>query len=107
MDSAIRTISSLFALAAFGVGIVAGVWAHNSASTVLSNALICMVLCRVLGWFVAQVAVRITEREIAMYHQDNPIPDVHSAMASSTEAAPLLVEPVAESTKSSQTAHRT
>lgn len=104
MDSAIKTISSLFALAAFGIAIVAGVMAHNSASTVLSNALICMVLCRVFGFFIGLAAVRVTSTEIAAFHAANPIPDVHAALSSSSDEPQISTLDPAVSTMSSQSA---
>lgn len=102
MDSAIKTISSLFALSAFGIAVVAGIAAGNSASAILANALFCMVLCRILGGLIGIAAARVTASEIATFHAANPIPDVNAALSNSSEDP---VAPSAEpnvSTKSSQ-----
>ena len=102
MDSAIKTISSLFALAAFGIAVVSGIAAKNSASTVLSNALICMVLCRVLGWFLGATAVKVATNEILAYHRNNPIPDMSTALSGGGGEAARTGGSESESTKSSQ-----
>jgi hypothetical protein len=102
MDSAIKTISSLFALASFAIALVAGILAQNTPATILSNALICMVLCRILGWFLGAAAVRVSEAELRAYHAANPIPDVSAALSISTSQPEAPSDDPVLSTKTSQ-----
>ncbi len=102
MDSAIKTISALFALSAFAIALVAGILAKNSPATILSNALICMVLCRILGWFLGAAAVRVSEAELRAYHAANPIPDVSAALSDSTSTLDAPHDQPVLSTKTSQ-----
>lgn len=102
MDSATKTISSFFALSAFAVAIVVGILAHNSPATVLSNALICMILCRIAGAFVGVIALRVVNAERQAYRAAHPIPDVNATLAMSADSGVAQPQPPADSTNSSQ-----
>lgn len=102
MDSPTKTISSLFALSAFAIAIVAGIIARNPPATVLSNALICMVLCRVFGALVGLAALRVVHAELHAFRAAHPIPDVNAVLAPPTDSGPLPSPPPALSTNSSQ-----
>lgn len=73
--STVKVIAGCFALAAFGVAVVAGLSSDNSTERILSRALICMTLCYPIGWIIGLICQRIIEEHIHVHEQANPAPD--------------------------------
>jgi hypothetical protein len=74
-----KMVAAVFALCAFTVAIVAGMATGNPSEAVLTNALICLVLCHVLGLFVGAVGERALAETVAAHKAANPIPGGESA----------------------------
>lgn len=69
-----KVIASCFALAAFAVAVVAGMAGDNSASHVLSRALIAMILCYPVGLLVGIVCERVIAERVDEHVRDHPLP---------------------------------
>jgi tetrahydromethanopterin S-methyltransferase subunit C len=71
---ATRVIAASLALAAFAVAIVSGLAAGNPARIVLLNAVVCMIVCQILGLFVGVLAERAVSEHVADYKSARPVP---------------------------------
>lgn len=60
-----KLIGASFALTGFSVAVVAGLMSGNPAVTILTRALVALVVCRLLGAFLGYVGDRITQEATA------------------------------------------
>jgi len=74
-------IGALFALAAFVVAIVAGLYSHNSASTILVRSLLVMVGCYPVGLVIGLVSQWVIDAHVKQFVESNPVPDIDDAVA--------------------------
>ncbi|MDX2018331.1 MAG: hypothetical protein SFY95_11930 [Planctomycetota bacterium] len=61
MFSPSKVIAGISGLAGFSVAIFAGLMAQNPATTVLTNALVAMVICQFVGWALGLVGERVIQ----------------------------------------------
>ena len=87
-----RVIAGSFALIAFALAIVMGLYADNSVSTTLGRALVMMGLSYVVGLMVAVVAFRAMNDHFDRYKAAHPMPRFRD------EEEPIEVEVVSENT---------
>ena len=69
-----NTIAGCFALAAFTVAIIAGLAAANPAVSVLSRAIVAMLVCYPIGLMVGMIALRIVSDHVEAHEASNPLP---------------------------------
>lgn len=69
-----NTIAGCFALAAFTVATLSGLAAGNPASSVLSRALIAMVVCYPIGIVVGLIAHRLVAEHVAAHLAEHSDP---------------------------------
>lgn len=84
--SMVKVIAGCFSLAAFGVAVVAGLASDNPTLTILTRALICMIVCYPIGWLIGMICQRIIEDHIHIHKQANPAPDSLAEFPVSSEA---------------------
>ncbi len=70
-----KVIAGCFALAAFAVSLMAGVWGGDPAFTVLTRSLIIMMVCYPIGYIVGLICAQVIERHVKDYVEANPAPD--------------------------------
>ncbi len=85
-----RVIAGSFALIAFALAIVMGMYADNSVATTLGRALVMMGMSYVVGLLVAVVGFRAVNDHFDRYKQQNPMPRFRD------EEEPIEVEVVSE-----------
>lgn len=83
---ATKVIAASLALSAFAIAIIAGLVAGNPARTILFNAVVCMILCQLLGMFIGVIAERAVTEHLAAYKSANPVPDAASATSAPPRA---------------------
>lgn len=71
-----QVIACCLALSAHAVAIVVGLGAGNDATTVLSRALIALVLGYVVGQMIAGAFSHVAREHLSHYRQSHPIPDL-------------------------------
>lgn len=86
-----RVIAGSFALIAFALAIVMGMYADNSISTTLGRALVMMGVSYVVGLIVAAVGFRAVNDHFDSYKRANPMPRFR-------DEEPIDVEVVSENT---------
>lgn len=74
MNNPTRLISGIVALAGFVVAVVVGLAADNSASVVLTRALMAMLACNLVGSVIGAIAHRTGALHVEQYKKDTPIP---------------------------------
>ena len=84
-----RVIASSFALIAFALAIVMGLYVGNEAIAILSRALLVMFISYWVGMCVGAVGHRAIQEHLNRYRLDNPIPrlDDNHDIISGTDAA--------------------
>lgn len=80
-----RAVAATFALASFAIAIVAGLAVGNDALHVLSTALICMIICQIVGLLVGAGCERAVTDFVEQYKESTPVPDPSSGGRKSTE----------------------
>lgn len=60
-----RLIGASFALTGFSVAVVAGLMSHNPALTIVTRAIVVMLVCRALGAFFGYVGERVAVDAVA------------------------------------------
>jgi len=73
-----KVVATVFALSAFAVAVIAGLYAGNAAGTVLWRAIIAMLVCQVLGMFAGSLIERIITEHAARYSAEHPVPRLPS-----------------------------
>jgi hypothetical protein len=74
LNNEARVVASVFALSAFAIAIVAGMYAGNDAGVVLGRAVLAMVVCQAVGTIAGSIVQRVITDHEARYKIDNPIP---------------------------------
>lgn len=69
-----RIVAACFALAAFALALLSGLFAGNPTSTVLTNALFWLTACYILGLVIARIANTAVTERLAAYRDERPIP---------------------------------
>jgi hypothetical protein len=75
------TIAGCFALGAFTIAILSGLWAGRSASGILEAALVCMLLCYLVGLAVGKTAEVAVREHVERFVEENEAPDSREAEA--------------------------
>lgn len=75
------TIAGCYALGAFTIAILSGLWAGRSASDILTTALIGLTCCYVIGLLVGKVAEIAVRDHVERYESENIAPDSSEAEA--------------------------
>lgn len=81
MNNPPRVISSLIALAGFLVALVAGLAVDNPPGVILTNALACMIGCKLLGAALGSLAHSMVTQHVERYRAQTPIPATAPARA--------------------------
>jgi O-antigen/teichoic acid export membrane protein len=92
-------IAGCFAMAAFAVAVLSGLFIDNPASEVLTRALLCLIMSYPIGLIVGMVCQRVLSAHVAAHKQANPSPDspgagaasLAPAGASSAEEEPIVI----------------
>ena len=66
------TIAGLFALSAFAVAILAGLASDNSAQSVLTRALLAMLVCYPIGLAVGMIAFQLVDEHVEAHREAHP-----------------------------------
>jgi tetrahydromethanopterin S-methyltransferase subunit C len=70
---ATKVISASFGLSAFTVATVIGLWIDNPAHTILSRALVSMLVCQAIGLIIGAISERTATEAIAQYQKANAV----------------------------------
>lgn len=70
-----RVIAACVALAAFAVAILAGLAGGSPSLTVLSRAVVAMMLCYPVGLIIGMVCDHVIRLHLQDYQKQKPIPD--------------------------------
>ncbi|MFI4898267.1 MAG: hypothetical protein ACIARR_10625 [Phycisphaerales bacterium JB059] len=73
-DSPTRTISAVMGLTAFSLALIAGWAVHNPLDTVLTRAIIAMVVCYAVGQVIGWAASLVVREHLAQHRAANPVP---------------------------------
>jgi hypothetical protein len=71
-----RIISAVTALGAFCVALLAGLGAGNPATTVITHALVAMMVCQVMGLAAGEILAWVRRLHLEEHARRNPVPDV-------------------------------
>jgi putative Mn2+ efflux pump MntP len=74
-----KLIAVTFALCGFAVAVLSGLSAGNSASRVLTTALVSMVVCQLAGLFVGSIGERVVNEHMESYRRAHSIGAEESA----------------------------
>ncbi len=74
-------IGALFALAAFVVAIIAGLYSHNSASTILVRGLLVMAGCYPVGLVIGVISQWVIDAHVKEFVESNPVPELDETAA--------------------------
>ena len=69
-----KVIAAIGGLAAFAIALVAGLAADNPADVVLFRALVALLVCNVVGWFIGLIGERTIREALDQHARSNPIP---------------------------------
>lgn len=69
-----KTISAVMGLAAFAIAMIAGWAALNPLDTILSRAIVAMVVCYAVGQVLGWAATKAASEHMTRYRADRPIP---------------------------------
>lgn len=107
-------IAVCFALTGFTAAVLIGwLYAHNSASVILSRAIGIMLVCYVIGRILGGIAQQVIEQEIVAYRKAHPIPsdEIEADAAEPASAAPAQsanqpreAQPAADASRASSAA---
>ena len=89
-----KLIASSLALLAFAAAVVAGLIVDNPATTIISRALIAMILCYIAGSAIGAVAQRALEEHVEQYKRAHPLDSEADELA--PPAAPAAQPPSME-----------
>ncbi|MEO1584438.1 MAG: hypothetical protein AAFR96_07695 [Planctomycetota bacterium] len=82
-----RVYASVAGLAGFVVAILSGINAENAASSILADAIVCMIACYLVGTALGALAQHAVAAHLVRMKREQPIP----------EAAPMIVAEEARS----------
>jgi ABC-type uncharacterized transport system permease subunit len=82
------TIAGCYALGAFTIAILSGLWAGRAASEILTTALISLICCYMVGLLVGKTAEVAVHDHVERYESENVAPDSSKAEAALHHAAP-------------------
>lgn len=87
-------IGALFALAAFVVAIIAGLYSWNSAGTILLRGVGAMIVCYPIGLLVGVISQWVIAGHVQEYVESNPVPEFDESVASAatTDGTEVHVE---------------
>ena len=74
-----KVIAFIFALTAFAVAIVAGMFGGDPAESVLARALIVLVVCHLVGAALGSTVNHVLNEFLKKYETDHPVPEVPAA----------------------------
>ena len=83
-----RVIAGSFALAAFAVAVLSGLFSDNPASAVLGRAVMSMVVCYPIGLMAGMLCERVITAHVEAHRQSHPAPDSASLAPAGGAAAP-------------------
>lgn len=87
-----KLIAATLGLCAFAIAIIAGLAAGNAAPRVLSQAIVCMVVCQMIGWGVGMAGERVVSEYLESYRAARPLPDAAAAAGSKSESQTIRPE---------------
>ncbi len=70
-----RVIAGCFAMSAFSIAIISGIFAGNSATMVLSRALVCLFGAYLLGLLAGEILAFAIRDHLRRYLAEHPVPD--------------------------------
>lgn len=70
-----RVIAGCFAMSAFSIAVISGIFAGNPATTVLSKALICLFGAYLLGLIAGEILAFAIRDHLRQYVAEHPIPN--------------------------------
>lgn len=82
-----KVIAGCCGLAAFAIAVVAGLAADNPVDTILTRAMMGMILAWIIGGAVGMAAETAVNDALRSYKQANPLPDASAALAGPTQAS--------------------
>ncbi len=85
-ESPTKIISAIMGLTAFALAALAGWSAHNPLPTILTRAIIAMVVCFAVGQVLGWAATRLAREHMDDYRSRNPIPTTASSKAPRPDA---------------------
>ncbi len=88
MERPAPAIACCFALAAHAIAIVAGIAARNDATTVLSRAILALVIAYIVGQIIATILEHVAREHVETYTRQHPVPDFDEIASESNEAIP-------------------
>ncbi len=75
-----RVIAGTFGMAAFAVALVSGLWVGNPAASILSRALVSLMLCYAMGTLVGAICEHVVREHLARYKATHPVPKADNAL---------------------------
>lgn len=81
MNQLSKLFGSVFGLSAFSVAVIAGISSGNGASQVLLNAIVCMMICYVVGTMLGMIAERTVAEHASGYAAARTIPTMPKVTA--------------------------
>jgi len=75
------TIAGCYALGAFTIAIISGLWAGRGAPDILATALTSLLVCYVVGLVVGKTAEVAVREHVERYVENNEAPDSSEAEA--------------------------
>jgi hypothetical protein len=81
------TIAGCYALGAFTIAIISGLYAGRSASGILETAIVSMLVCYIVGLAVGKVAEVAVREHVERFVEENEAPDSREAEAALHRAA--------------------
>ncbi|MCA9279203.1 MAG: hypothetical protein H6815_14595 [Phycisphaeraceae bacterium] len=81
-----RVVAAAFALSAFSVAVLSGIWASNPTGYVLKVALASSFLCYFAGLIIGSIGERAALGHIRDFEKNNPVPDVEAEIAAALQS---------------------
>jgi hypothetical protein len=81
-----RLVAATFALAGFAVAVVAGLGAGNAPTRVLGAALVCMLICHVVGLALGAIGERVINEHLESYRAGKPVAPIRPMPAPERQA---------------------
>ncbi len=69
-------IGAVFALCAFAVAMIAGLFSGNSATSVVGRALLAMIICYPVGLVAGYICQRVLQQHLLAHADAHPVPDL-------------------------------
>jgi uncharacterized protein YwlG (UPF0340 family) len=97
VQSPAKVVAGALGLTGFTVAIISGMAAGNDSSTVITAAIVSMLVCHLLGLGIGLAADRVLRAHVEEYRASNPVPGSpsvvhHSGANSSTSASELSTD---------------